>query len=57
VILNFKKTLYIIINKTIGKIQYVPQTRFTTLEQFVNEWGSVELKRTFSRGDKFEVLK
>lgn len=52
----FNRTIYIILNKTQGKIQYVPETRFTNLADFVVNKGSYELKRSFNRGDTFEVL-
>lgn len=53
---NYGRKIYIIINETIGKIQYAPETRFSSLEDFVSVWGGQELKRSFNRGDKFQVL-
>jgi len=56
IVSNYSRKIYVIINETIGKIQYAPETRFSTLDEFVSNWGGKALKRCFNRGDKFKVL-
>ncbi|MFK5281130.1 hypothetical protein ACI3PL_16355, partial [Lacticaseibacillus paracasei] len=60
---TFSKNIYVITDKTVGKVHFVPQTRFdvtdgeaVALHNYINSrYASNEMKRCFNRGDSFVV--
>jgi hypothetical protein len=60
---TFSKNIYVITDKTVGKVHFVPQTRFDVTEgdavalyNYINSrYASNEMKRCFNRGDSFVV--
>jgi hypothetical protein len=54
---KFKKNVYVILNKTEGKVKYVAEGLFSNLDDYMSkQTNKGSLKRSYERGDDFEVL-